>query len=343
MPPSSPPTTEDAQAAGLRKAAILVATLDGRAADAVLSQMAPAVAQRVRRAVAEMDRIDPEEQRRAVEEFRRLAPLLPRKLGAGIELDDRLTRRFFPSEQAPASETADAEPPKLPPFRFLREAESEKLARILAAESPQVIALVLSHLPAPQAGNLLARLAPALQVEVIRRLVDLEETDPDILREVERGLETRLSEQIRMQRRRVAGVAAVAGILQSAERAVGKQLLENLAAHDRALAERLNPQQVEFADLLGLSDAALGAVLDAVDVELVVLALLGAPAAYADRILERLPETQSRAIRYRLDHFGPIRLSDVEEARLELADAARQLAVQGQIELPHQDRPRKAA
>jgi flagellar motor switch protein FliG len=326
--------TEDARAAGLRKAAILVASLDDRAADAVLSQMDPAVAQRVRQSVAEMDRIDPEEQRRAIEDFRRLAPLVPRKLPPGIELDDRLARRFFPPEQAPAVEAADVEAPRLPPFRFLREAKAEKLARILAAESPQVIALVISHLPAPQAGNLLARLAPALQVEVIRRLVDLEETDPGILREVERGLETRLSEQIRMQRRRVAGVAAVAGILQSAERAVGRQILENLAAHDRALAEKLNPQRVEFDGLLQLSDAALGAVLDAVDVELVVLALVGAPAAYADRFLERFPETEARAIRYRLEHFGPIRLSDVEEARLQLADAARQLALQGQIELP---------
>lgn len=330
--------TEDARAAGLRKAAILVASLDDRAADAVLAQMDPAVAQRVRQAVAEMDRIDPEEQRRAVEEFRRLGPLVPRKLAAGIELDDRLARRFFPPEQAPAVGAAGAEAPKVPPFRFLREAEAEKLARILAAESPQVIALVFSHLPAPQAGNLLACLAPALQVEVIRRLVDLEETDPEILREVERGLEIRLSEQIRMQRRRVAGVAAVAEILQSAERAVGMQILENLAAHDRALAERLNPQRVEFADLLRLSGGALGTVLDAVDVELVVLALLGAPAAYADRFLERFSETEARAIRYRLDHFGPTRLSDVEEARLRLAEAARQLAVQGRIELPHATR-----
>ena len=116
------------------------------------------------------------------------------------------------------------------PFRFLRDAEADKLVRVLAGERPQTIALVLSHLPPQQAGSVLARLQPALQNEVVRRLVDLEETDPEILREVEQALQSRLSEQVQMQRRRVAGLAAVAGILQASDGRTGMQILDNLAA-----------------------------------------------------------------------------------------------------------------
>ena len=342
MSPDLPLMTEDSQAAGLRKAAIFLAGLDERAADAVLARMTPAQAQLLRQAVAEANRIDSAEQRRVADEFCRLGPLAPQGDSSGIELDDRLAQRVL-HPAAAAAEPAAAPAPKLPPFRFLREAEADKLVKILVTESPQVIALVLSHLPPRQAGNLLARLAPALQVDVIRRLVDLDETDPEILREVERGLETRLSEQIRMQRRRVAGLSAVAGIIEAAEQRIGMQILENLAAHDRTLAERLNPRRVEFADLMDLDDRALGAVLAAVDVELVVLALVGAIPASIGRFLAHFSEAEARAIRYRLDHFGPVRLSDVEQARRELAETARRLAVQRRIELPHQGRPRRAA
>ena len=83
------------------------------------------------------------------------------------------------------------------PFRFLQETEAEKLVRVLGSERPQTIALVLSHLSPVRAGAVLARLPENVQVDVIHRLVDLEETDPEILREVEEALRSRLSQQVR--------------------------------------------------------------------------------------------------------------------------------------------------
>ena len=117
-------------------------------------------------------------------------------------------------------------------MRF-REAESDKIARLLAGERPQTIALVLSHLSARQAGGVLSRLQPNMQTEVVRRLVDLEETDPAVLQEVEQALESRLSRQVPMQRRRVAGLQAIGGILDASESEVRLQILDNLAVRDR--------------------------------------------------------------------------------------------------------------
>jgi len=323
---------------GLRKAAILVASLDRRAADLVLEQMDPAAARLVRQAILEMDRIDEKEQERVIEEFCRRGPAPRESFPPGIELDDAVAGKPARPAVAPATEQSGLSLPAAPPFRFLRDAEAEKLVKILATERPQVIALVLSHLSPEQAGKVLVRLTPALQVDVVRRLVDLDETAPEILREVERGLETRLSEQVRMQRRRVAGLAAVAGILGAAEQPVGMQILENLATYDRPLADRICPRRFEFADLVELDDRTLATVLDAADAELLVLALVGAPSEWIDRLVGHLPQGEARTIRHRLDHFGPIRLSDVEEARAELAELARRLAIQGRIELPGKPR-----
>jgi len=154
----------------------------------------------------------------------------------------------------PGAVKGAAGPAQAKPFVRLREAENEKLARLLAGERPQTIALVLSHLSSRQAAGVLACLQPNLQTEVVRRLVDLEETDPAILHEVEQALESRLSQQVRMQRRRVAGLEAVSGILEASDGDLRLQILDNLTARDQKLAERLLPPPMEFDDLAELDD-----------------------------------------------------------------------------------------
>ena len=177
------------------------------------------------------------------------------------------------SDTEPAA--ADQDGPQ--PFDFLRDAGEEKLAQLLCSERPQTIALVLSHLPAERAGEVLARFAPALQVEVVRRLVDLENTDPEVLREVERALEARLSRQFAIRRRRAAGPEAVARILAACDDRVVGNILDNLAAHDRPLAEQLGCRPIAFDDLIEFDDAALLAVFQAAEPEVAQAALLGAP------------------------------------------------------------------
>jgi flagellar motor switch protein FliG len=320
---------------GIRKAAILAGSLDQAAADAMLEALEPEQARQVRQCMVDLDQIDPKEQRRIIDEFRRVGPLVPKKCPPGIELDDRLARRLnLPAAAAePAPPSAD-HPPGARPFHFLRDTETEKLTRILADERPQTIALVLSHLPAEQAGSALARIQPALQVEVLHRLIDLEETDPAILREVEEALESRLAQQIPIQRRRVAGMKAVTGIMEAAGGRISTQILENLAAYDRPLAEQLSPPPLDFDDLLRLDDATLGTIFREADPELALTALIGAAPPLVDRILRRFPATEAETVRRQLDHPGPIRLSDLEEAQRQMADLARRLAMEGRIRLP---------
>lgn len=313
---------------GIRKAAILVAALDRQSADALLERMGEAQARLVRRCVLELGGVAAEEQRRVIDEFFR----------AGSKHKEP-PAPASPSERRLPGKPAASEPPRdaqTAPFRFLQQAESEKLAGILASERPQTIALVLSHLPPQRAGAVLVRLHAPLQVEVIRRLVDLEETDPEILREVEQAIETRLSELVRMQRRRVAGLSAVAGILAASEQGVGTQILGNLNAHDRHLAERLQPGRIDFEDLVLLDDHSLAVLFSECDPKLAILALVGAPADLIERLLRRLPEPEAQAVRQRLVNIGPTRLSDMEQAQGELIELTRQLAAQGRIRLPRE-------
>ena len=80
--------------------------------------------------------------------------------------------------------------------------------------------------------------------------------------------------------------------------------------------------QVRFDELVEYDDQRLLAVVEAADADVLVLALAGADAAFAERVMGCLPSRQARLLRRALKHLGPTRLSDVEEAQQTLADLA---------------------
>lgn len=315
----------------VRKAAILLASLDAEHAESLLRKMSPAQAHTLRQAVECLGEFDAAEQGDVIEEFFRVGPLMPEADAAGIELDAPWPQvlAFGPSEHNLAAQAADS----TTPFRFLHEAPPHKLVPFLEREHPQTVAVVVSHLPADRAAEILAHLPGELQIEVARRLVDLEETDPEILREVERGLESWLCAQVRGDRRHTAGVTALANILSAADPQARQHILSNLARHDRALADKLEAPAappLSFADLECMDSASLAVVLHHAETELLVLALAGARQEFSDRAADLLGG-QGTQLRHALRHLGPTRLSDVEEAQRQLAYLARQLEQRGEI------------
>ena len=288
--------SNDIRDSGIRKAAIFVASLDQSAADLLLDQLPPDCADRVRQAAISIDRIDPEERRRVIDEFRRIGMMIPDASPPGIDLDGPAANRLGASasqvpevesaEQDSLSAAAQAEAEDASsdaqPFAFLHNAEEEKLAELLEGERPQTVAMVLSQLPPQRAGDVLARLPSPLQVDAVRRLVDLEHTDADTLREIEQAMEARLTRQFAAEPGRRSGPDMVARILAACSGRVAGGILDNLAEYDQTLAERLGHKTIKFDDLIQLDEAALSAVVEAVEPEVGPSGSAGC-AAVADR------------------------------------------------------------
>ena len=203
----------------------------------------------------------------------------------------------------------------------------------LEREHPQTVALVISHLPADRAAELLSGLAAPLQAEVMRRLVELDQANPEVLREIERGLQSWFADQDQLDQRRAAGLSALQNILAAANPRGKRELLANLATHDRPLSARLTREQFEFSDIESLDDATILFILQTAEPEVAVLSLAGSTAQLVNRVAGQLPARDASLLRMKLDNLGPTRLSDLEEAQQELARLARQLEVQGRIDL----------
>ena len=74
---------------GIRKAAILVDSLDQATADDLLEQMGSEAARLVRQAMVDLGDVDPAEQRRVIDEFIRVEPMLSASEPEGIDLEKR--------------------------------------------------------------------------------------------------------------------------------------------------------------------------------------------------------------------------------------------------------------
>src|SRR5262249_43608955 len=158
-------------------------------------------------AIMELAHIDPAEQQQVITEFVRRQSRSDET--EGVEFDLSLVRKF----SSVAGGAASAEPPpqldSARPFRFLHDAASDTICKLLQRDHPQPVALVVAHLPPTRAAEILSQLPAELQTDVLRRVADLDETNPDVLRELEQSLQTLLAHELRAGRRRSAGVVAV--------------------------------------------------------------------------------------------------------------------------------------
>jgi flagellar motor switch protein FliG len=341
--------------ANLRKAAILIRSVDADTAAVLLAQLSPTEAKAVRAAIQSLGPVDPEERADVAAEFRRAGPLATEDPRQGVDFE-------ISSAAAEQSANPSTAPIASRPFDFLEHARVESLVPYLAREHGQTIAIVLSYLAPARAAQVLAALPPRLQSDAVERLLTLGDIDPGSVQVLERELADWVGRQRATRSRDVRRTDSIAAILAAADDSTRNRILGNVAQHNRQLAEQIAPpakRPVEikaqaappappreapraiasppkprptmpFEDLTQLDKPTLAAVLRAVDAEVLVLALAGASDALVERIAEPMPRPTANAFRRRLRQLGPTRLRDVEAAQHEIACIAVQL-IQSQL------------
>ena len=211
----------------IRKAAILITSLDQKTADQLLEQMSPEQAQIVRNAALDLGDLSSDESSEVIAEFLQRNPEQ-----SGVELDQSLADKLVE-----ASELVDIDHPPVqeqqPPFVFLHDAENETLTELLRWEHPQTIAVVLSHLPPNQGMEVLVHFPDQLQSQILQRMVSLEQTNPKVVRNVEQELERVFAAKIHTNQESATGLLAVQAILKQADAHHRQHLLKNMSSQDR--------------------------------------------------------------------------------------------------------------
>ncbi len=316
----------------VRKAAILLMSLPEEDAAQLLSKLEPKQVELVSIEIAKISSIGVDEQVTAINEFAAANPAAMSGGAGGLDLAKTLLEKAMGRN---ASSTLDNVRQSIEalPFGFLQKVDSQNLLTFIIDEHPQTIALVLSHLPPSYGAEILGGLPSDRQLSVVRRVATMGQTNPEIIQEVEQGLETRMASVMSQSFENAGGVASVAEILNVTDRATERSLLENLAQEDPDLVEEIRRLMFVFEDIAKFNDKDLQAVLKNVDSTQWAMALKGASEELKEKVLNNMSKRASDLLLEEIDYLGPVRLSNVEQTQQQIVDIVRRLEDSDEITL----------
>lgn len=317
---------------GLRKTAIVLIQLGREKAATILGHLSDPEVEAVTAEIARLDSVSRSERDSVLQEFREMARARANIAQGGLGFARSvLEESMGPERAAEIIERLQAAAVQMP-FQFLHRADPAQLRSFISEEHPQVIALVLAHMPADKASLVLSGLPSHQQADVAHRIAVMDRTSPENVRAVEAVLERKLSTVLQpTELSRVGGVDPLVNIINRSDRATERQIVEGLESIDVALADEVRSRMFMFEDIVTLDDRSVQQVLAQVDKSELALALKGVSGLVRDKITNNLSSRASENLLEEVELLGAVRLTQVEEAQQAIIRTIRQLEEQGQI------------
>ncbi|WP_448521783.1 flagellar motor switch protein FliG [Pseudothermotoga sp.] len=322
---------EKKQLTGKRKAAILLVMLGPEKAALVLKHLDESDVEQLTIEIANLGKITDEEKKQVLTEFQDIAKAREMIAQGGIEYAKEVLQKAFGPEKAMKIIERLVSNLQVKPFDFLRQADPLQLVNFLQNEHPQTIAVILSYLEPQLAGKILSAFPEELQIEVIKRIALLERTSPDVIRDIEKNLERKLSGFVMQTFSQVGGVDTAAEIMNSIDRTSERKIMEKLSYDSPELAEEIRRRMFVFEDIVKLDDRSVQIVLREVETRDLALALKGASEEVKQKIFKNISKRAAQLLQDELEYMGPVRLKDVEEAQQKIINVIRRLEEAGEI------------
>ncbi|MEW6220011.1 MAG: flagellar motor switch protein FliG [Thermodesulfobacteriota bacterium] len=326
------PKKEASGLSGPEKAAIFLLTLGEDFATEVFKRLDDDEIKTVGRQMAKMEQVKKEDISALLSEFRMEDGDHDIYL-SGDDLLETALKKARDGERAGAILDEIRSDWKLTLFQKARKLESKVLVNFLRNEHPQTVALVMAVLDHAQAASILAELPENLQVEVVMRLAELDKVSPEILVEVDRVLQDELLSVEGVEGQTLGGVAAVAEILNNADRALEASILEGVEEQRESLADEIRRLMFVFDDLVNIDDRGVMAILKEVSTDDLKLALKTASDDLREKIFRNMSSRAVTMLKEDMEIMGPVRVRDVEAAQQAILKVAKRLESEGKIQL----------
>jgi flagellar motor switch protein FliG len=320
--------------AGVRKAAILLVQLGQDKAATLLSRLPEAEVEAISAEILELDAPGAAETELVLSEFRELATAQANVLRGGHQFALAVLQESLGYERATSVMNRLAASAMQLPFQFLHRADPRQLLSFISGEHPQVIAVVLAHLPSDKATIVLSGLDPDRQADVAHRIALMDRTSPESLEQLESALELKMGSVLQpMDFSKVGGVDPLVQIINRSDRATERLIVEGLEARDPELAEEIKSRMFMFEDIVMLENRDLQQVLRQVDAAELAPAMKGVSEEVRDKITANMSERAAQTLVEDIDLLGPVLLRQVEEAQQKIILVIRRLEDAGEIVL----------
>jgi len=316
---------------GRQKAAILIVSLGSEASAKIMKHLEPELLEEVTFEIASLGSIPPELKRQVIKEFFQMIRAKDFISFGGVDFARETLNKAVGADKAAEILSKLENAIKETPFEFVRKVDPNQVLNFIQDEHPQTIALVLAHLAPSVSATVLAALPEELQEEVVYRISNMEQTSPEIIRDVESVLERKLAAVIRPEMTKVGGVKSVAELLNRVDRTTEKNILSKLSERDTELANEVRSLMFVFDDIVMVTDAGIQRTLKEIGNKDLSLALKAANEEVKNKIFANMSKRATEMIQEEMEYMGPVRLRDVESAQSRIVEVIRRLEDAGEI------------
>ena len=321
----------DDKMSGLQKSAILLIALGPEKSASIFKHLKEEEIEELTLEIANTRSITPQIKEGIIEEFYQLCLAQQYIAEGGIGYAKELLEKALGTEKAMSVIGKLTASLQVKPFEFVRKTDASQLLNFIQDEHPQTIALILSYLSPLQASMIISALPPERQADVAKRVAMMDRTSPDIIKEVEKILESKLANLVNQDYTIIGGVDAVVEILNAVDRGTEKHIMETLEIEEPELADEIRKKMFVFEDILLLDDRSIQRVLRDVDNNDLAIALKGSNENVQAAIFNNLSKRLAAMIKEDMEYMGPVRMKDVEEAQQKIVNIIRKLEDSAEI------------
>ena len=316
---------------GVQKAAILLITLGPEKSAEIFKHLKEEEIEELTLEIANTRSITPDIKENVINEFYQICLAQQYIAEGGIGYAKELLEKALGADKAQDVISKLTANLQVRPFEFIRKTEPSQVLNFIQDEHPQTIAMILSYLPASQAAQIMGELSPETQADVAKRIALMDRTSPDVIKEVERVLERKLSSLINQDYTIAGGVDAIVAILNSVDRRTEKRIMESLEIDEPELADDIRKKMFVFEDILLLDNRSIQRVLRDVDNNTLSVALKSTTEEVQNAIFSNMSQRLAAMIKEDMEYMGPTRMKDVEEAQQQIVGIIRKLEDAGEI------------
>ncbi len=316
---------------GKQKAAIFLLAIGPEISAEVMKRLNESDIDTVSYEIARNDKVTPEQKEMVLQEFQELMMAQEFITRGGFESARAILEKALGSQKATDILNRLTSSLQVRPFDFVRRQDPSQLMNFIQNEHPQTIALILSYLDPQKAALILSSLPHNIQPDVARRIAKMDRTSPEVLREVERVLERKLSTLSNEDYTLAGGVEAIVEVLNQVDRGTEKSIIEALEEEDPELAEEIKKKMFVFEDIVLLDDRAIQKIMRELDTQDLAKSLKAVDTEVQEKIFRNMSKRAANLLREDMEFMGPIRLKDVEDAQQKIVNIIRKLEEDGEI------------
>jgi len=323
---------------GTRKAALLLMSLDPAAAGELLKSVRPESVTEIAAELACLGAAtEPDDAAEPIQEF---FSLLDRPRGQGLEdfLEAVLENAMGEQRSREVLQEVQQRVRARDPFRDIRSAAAGDIAKAMAGESPQVVALVLSELPHRKSAVVLSLLEETLRAAAVCGMVAGAIVSVDTRQRVANIVQRRLDDLARDRQQMPGGdeegegrLRQLAMLLRGLKKDDRDGLLKVLSEKDPEAGASIQNLMVVWEDLPSVADRACQEILRRVEARTLALALADASGAVTEKVRTNISERAGAMLDEEASLLSSPKPDEIEEAREEIMGGFRELNAAGEL------------